>query len=121
MGPEGMRSVKDRRKCKPRGILTIEGEFLFSSGSADFEEIQVEETISVPALASVEWMVAEGEDRRESSDAESLSPGSFLEDEANVPGHRMLLQDASFASFLEDSASIPGHRSLLQEAWFATD
>lgn len=61
MGPEGMGSVKDRRKCKPRGILTIEGDFLSSSGSADFsDEIQFKEMISVPAMASVEWMVAEG-------------------------------------------------------------
>lgn len=61
MGPEGMGSVKDRRKCKPRGILTIEGDFLSSSGSGDFsDEIQFKEMISVPAMASVEWMVAEG-------------------------------------------------------------
>lgn len=72
MGPEG-RSVKDRRKCKPRGILTIEGEFLCSSGSAELfdEEVQFKETISVPALASVEWMVAEG------CDAELTGQSSF--------------------------------------------
>ncbi|KAG0578839.1 hypothetical protein KC19_4G053300 [Ceratodon purpureus] len=111
MGPEGMRSVKDRRKCKPRGILTIEGEFLFTSGSADFleEDVQIKETITVPALASVEWMVAEGYDvepvdppgsspNRDMRDMDVspklVSPGSFShlrdlgERESTVPGHR---------------------------------
>lgn len=105
MGPEGMRSVKDRRKCKPRGILTIEGEFLFSSGSADFldEELPVKETISVPALASVEWMVAEGYDvdppaSGENHDVDAslkVSPGSFSQvsslgarESTAMPGHR---------------------------------
>lgn len=108
MGPEGMRSVKDRRKCKPRGILTIEGELLFTSGSADFlaADVQTKETISVPALASVEWMVAEGYDvepqgsspNRDMRDMDAssklVSPGScthlreLKERDATAPGHR---------------------------------
>jgi hypothetical protein len=103
MGPEGMGSVKDRRKCKPRGILTIEGEFLFSSESGEFleEDVHVKETISVPALASVEWMVAEGYDADDPpgcSDMGDVSPNlqvspgscSHLRDlgESSAPGHR---------------------------------
>lgn len=95
MVPEGVRSVKDRRKCKPRGILTIEAEYLFSSGSADFaEEVEPEETISVPALASVEWMVANGyEVEPASSEKDSslkFTPDSFRESAStgSMPGHR---------------------------------
>ncbi|KAH8967865.1 hypothetical protein BDL97_03G099100 [Sphagnum fallax] len=59
-GPEGVGVVRDRRKCKPRGILIIDADSLGSSGSsATSSELQSVQMMSVPAMASVEWMVAE--------------------------------------------------------------
>ncbi|CAM6029010.1 unnamed protein product [Sphagnum balticum] len=59
-GPEGVGLVRDRRKCKPRGILTIDGDSLGSSGSSgSSSELQSFQMMSVPAMASVEWMVGD--------------------------------------------------------------
>ena len=108
MGPEGMRSVKDRRKCKPRGILTIEGELIFTSGSADalVEEVQVKETISAPALASVEWMVAEG------YDVVPLEPpgSSPNRDMRDIDASPKLTSPGSLTNLRDRDSTAPGHR-----------
>ncbi|KAH7292124.1 hypothetical protein KP509_29G052900 [Ceratopteris richardii] len=54
--------VKDRRKCKPRAVLTVDaGREVFSSAEADQSPTQQLSTqhMSSPVVASVEWMLEE--------------------------------------------------------------
>lgn len=49
--------MKDRRKCKPRGILTVEAELLLQH--CEEEHVELGDKSFVPAMASMEWMISD--------------------------------------------------------------
>ncbi|KAI5068687.1 hypothetical protein GOP47_0017032 [Adiantum capillus-veneris] len=54
--------VKDRRKCKPRGVLTVDtGREIVSSAESELSYVMQQslQQLPTPAVASVEWMVDE--------------------------------------------------------------
>lgn len=105
MGPEGMGSVKDRRKCKPRGILTIEADYFSSSSSAEFiEQVQFKQAIPVPAMASVEWMVTEEYDIN-SLDHQSV--GDYRENSAVDMSSSLQVSPTSFSHMVRFDVQEP--------------
>ncbi|MCO5600773.1 hypothetical protein L7F22_054888 [Adiantum nelumboides] len=63
--------VKDRRKCKPRGVLTVDSDQeTLSSAESDLGYVlqQSSQQLPLPSVASVEWVIDE---KRNSADAAS--------------------------------------------------